>query len=152
MKKSGWTAADADKLIKLGRAKYIADNEHTHPQKRPEPRPTKASCGIYRSQTEALYARRLDALVASGDILAWAYEAVTLTLCKADSGKASLRYTPDFVVFTADGMELHEVKGIGYDTGFRAKGLVKFRAAVGHMPHLKFRLMVYTDGGWEVRA
>ena len=56
------------------------------------------------NQTEARYAGYLDGMKHTGEVVAWAYEAVKLRLADKTF------YTPDFVVIRTDGgIELHEV-------------------------------------------
>lgn len=150
-KKSGWTTADAERLISQGRARYASGDalsERPLQQlKNPkESHPPLLSGPKYRSKTEAIYADRLRSMQATGAIVAYDYEAITLTLDHTGRG---MRYTPDFVVTLPDGtIEFHEVKGIGYDTGHRSKGVVKFRAARGRFTQFRFRLMLYDNGSW----
>lgn len=103
----------------------------------------------YRSQAEAEYAERLQAMVKSGEVEWWRYQAMTLRL---PSGS---RYTPDFVVDLAMDapLELHEVKG---RAGLRLDrlGAEKFNAARKEWEgwgRFKFVLAVRTKDGWEVK-
>lgn len=74
------------------------------------------------NKTEVDYARHLDLLKASGDILWWAFEPLKLRL--ADN----TFYSPDFGVLRADGaLELHEVKGFWQDD---ARVKIKVAAAL----------------------
>lgn len=75
------------------------------------------------NKTESAYAKRLESLRASGEILWFAFEAITLKLANA------LRYTPDFVVILPDGrIQLHEVKGARVIFRDDAKAKVKMAA------------------------
>lgn len=66
-----------------------------------------------RSAWEANYARYLNFLITSGDILEWEYESETFWFDKIKRGCRS--YKPDFRVLTKDGkIEYHEVKGWMY--------------------------------------
>ena len=80
-------------------------------------RPTNAKGGkrkdlgqFFRSAWEANYARYLNFLVASGEVIRWEYECKTFKFEKISRGVMS--YTPDFRVEFPDGrVEWHEVKG-----------------------------------------
>ena len=97
------------------------------------------------NKTEAAYARYLMAQQATGDVLWWAFEGLTLRLGNRCS------YTPDFVVQRADrSIELHEVKGAR--AIFRDDARAKTRISASVFP---FRLMaVYpTDSAccaWDI--
>ena len=92
------------------------------------------------NQTEARYAGNLDALKHTGQVVAWAYEAVKLRLADKTF------YTPDFLVVMADGsMELHEVKGHWEDDA-----RVKIKVAARLHPWFRFRAVKAGRGGrWE---
>lgn len=95
--------------------------------------------------TEAEYAGKLESRRRAGEIIEYHYEAVTLKL--ADN----TRYTPDFLVMTADGeLEIHEVKG-----GFiREDGWQKLKIAAGMFPFRFFlcQKLAKKDGGkWSIR-
>ncbi len=97
------------------------------------------------NKTEAEYAGMLEARKSGGEILWWAYEAVTLKL--ADN----TRYTPDFLVMLADGtLEIHETKG-----GFiREDGWLKLKVAAGMFPFRFFlcqKQAKKAGGGWQIR-
>ncbi|WP_238512746.1 DUF1064 domain-containing protein [Pandoraea apista] len=97
------------------------------------------------NKTEAEYAQMLEARRVSGEILWWAYEAMTLKL--ADN----TRYTPDFLVMLADGaLEVHETKG-----GFiREDGWLKLKVAAGMFPFRFFlcqKQAKKAGGGWTIR-
>jgi len=95
----------------------------------------------YRSKTEALYEARLRAMLFSGDICAYRYEAVTLRLGDR------VRFTPDFRVVLADGtVELHEVKG-AYT---REDARIKLQTAATLFPEYVFRLAVSAKGQWTI--
>jgi hypothetical protein len=82
---------------------------------------------------ERAYSQHLDARIATGEILSWSFECVTLKLADA------CRYTPDFMVIASDcTVEFHETKGRWMDD---AK--VKFKVAAAQFP---FRFVaVYRD-------
>lgn len=95
--------------------------------------------------TEAEYAGKLESRRRAGEIIEYHYEAVTLKL--ADN----TRYTPDFLVMTADGeLEIHEVKG-----GFiREDGWQKLKIAAGMFPFRFFlcQKLAKKDGGnWKIK-
>lgn len=97
------------------------------------------------NKTEAEYAGMLEARRVSGEILWWAYEAMTLKL--ADN----TRYTPDFLLMLADGaLEVHETKG-----GFiREDGWLKLKVAAGMFPFRFFlcqKQAKKAGGGWIIR-
>ncbi|MEN6664389.1 MAG: DUF1064 domain-containing protein [Phycisphaerae bacterium] len=97
------------------------------------------------NKTEAEYAQMLEARRVSGEILWWAYEAMTLKL--ADN----TRYTPDFLLMLADGsLEVHETKG-----GFiREDGWLKLKVAAGMFPFRFFlcqKQAKKAGGGWTIR-
>ena len=98
------------------------------------------------NKTEAEYAQMLEARCVRGEILWWAYEAMTLKL--ADS----TRYTPDFLVMLADGtLEIHETKG-----GFiREDGWLKLKVAAGMFPFRFFlcqKQAKKAGGGWQIKG
>jgi len=84
------------------------------------------------NKTEAAYARQLELLRAAGEVLWWAYEAVTLRLTDTTAeGRPGIRYTPDFAVLPARDqvLEFHEVKG---HEG--AEGLLRLKMAADQFP------------------
>ncbi len=95
------------------------------------------------NKTEAAYSRQLEAKCATGEIVWWKFEALTMKLAK------DTRYTPDFVVMTRDGyLEFHEVKGF-----FEDDAKVKVKVAAEMFP-FTFRLVRARaqkhGGGFEV--
>jgi len=98
------------------------------------------------NKTEAEYAQMLEARRVSGEILWWAYEAMTLKL--ADN----TRYTPDFLVMLPDGvLEIHETKG-----GFiREDGWLKLKVAAALFPFRFFlcqKASKKDGGGWSIKG
>lgn len=96
------------------------------------------------NKTEAEYASLLELRRRAGEVVWYAYEAITLRL--ADGA----RYTPDFAVMLADGqMELHEVKG-----HWAEAALVRIKVAAELFP---FRFLAVeklpkkNGGGWKER-
>ena len=90
------------------------------------------------NKTEAAYAQRLDLLKRAGDVGFWGFEAVKLKL--ADGAW----YTPDFLVQTLDGLEIHEVKGF-----FRDAAKIRWKVAKGiYGDMFKFVLVRRGAGGW----
>ena len=85
--------------------------------------------------TEARYAGYLEELKRTGQVAAWAYEAVKLRLADRTF------YTPDFLVVMADGgMELHEVKGHWEDDA-----RVKIKVAARLFPWFCFRAVQWNS-------
>lgn len=94
--------------------------------------------------TEEKYAKDLEMRRAIGDVLWFAFEAVTLKLGQ------DLRYTPDFAVMRGDGsIEMHECKGF-----WRDDALVKIKAAAQMFPFKFISVAIIPKrdgGGWKVR-
>jgi hypothetical protein len=99
---------------------------------------------------ETKYERHLQARHFAGEVIWYAFEAVTLKL------GPDCRYTVDFIVLLADGMlECHEVKAGKRDrqTGERTfwaeeDAKLKVRVAAGMFP-LRFCIVYPTPEGWE---
>lgn len=115
--------------------------------------PTKQQTALQRTQalgrlpagemnkTEAAYARHLEALKFSGDVLDFWFEEMKFKI-----GTSACWYTPDFVVQLKSGaMEIHEVKG-----HFEDDALVKTKAVALRYPYrvVSVRLI---KGNWEIR-
>ena len=91
------------------------------------------------NQTEARYAGYLDGMRHTGEVVAWAYEAMKLRLADKTF------YTPDFVVIRADGgIELHEVKGHWEDDA-----RVKIKVAATQHPWFRFLAVKAGKTGWQ---
>jgi hypothetical protein len=91
------------------------------------------------NKTEREYAQILQLREASGEIIEWSYEAITLKV------GPRCRYTPDFYAIRADGtIEFHEVKG-GY---IREDAIVKLRAAVGRFNRFVWIMAQKKRGKW----
>lgn len=95
------------------------------------------------NKTESAYARHLESQCATGEIVWWKFEGLTLKLAK------DTRYTPDFCVMTRDGcIEFHEVKGF-----FEDDAKVKVKVAAEMFPFI-FRLVRAKPqkhgGGFEI--
>ena len=91
------------------------------------------------NQTEARYAGYLDGMKHTGEVVAWAYEAMKLRLADKTF------YTPDFVVIRADGgIELHEVKGHWEDDA-----RVKIKVAATQHPWFRFLAVKAGKTGWQ---
>lgn len=95
--------------------------------------------------TESAYAELLQARKLAGEIVEWYFEAVTFKL--ADD----TRYTPDFVVYLADGsIECVDAKGGG---PIDPKSLVKVKCAAEKF--FQFRFVIEqlqsrkNGGGWK---
>jgi hypothetical protein len=95
------------------------------------------------NKTEQEYGGRLEARKRSGDIIEYAFEAVTLKLA------FDLRYTPDYFVVAGDGtIEFHEVKG----PQVWDDGRDKCKEAAHLFPwFVFFRADRAKDGKWTVR-
>lgn len=89
------------------------------------------------NKTESWYATEvLQPRLESGEILKWAYEAITLRLAK------SLTYTPDFYVITKDGtIEMHETKGSWTARG-QQTSRAKIKMASELYPELDIRVLM----------
>lgn len=94
---------------------------------------------MYSSKWEESYARYLDALVASGEILRWFYEPVKFILA------ARTTYAPDFMLVYPDNLiEFVEVKGFR-----REDALVKYKVAAALHPEFAWRMIEYKAGEWK---
>lgn len=88
------------------------------------------------NKTEAAYFAHLQA---RPDVLAVVYEGCKLKLAEATF------YTPDFVVVTRDGIELHEVKGFWEDDA-----RVKWKATAEKFWWFRFVAVQKRKGGWKI--
>jgi len=90
------------------------------------------------NKTEAAYAQVLEARKQTGEVSAYLFERVKLRLAKG------CWYTPDFVVFRADGgIEVHEVKGF-----WRDDARVKWKAAAEQNQWARFVAVTKRGKGW----
>lgn len=94
---------------------------------------------------EADYAHVLNARVASGEVLWWVFESVTLKLAE------DTRYTPDFFVMLTSGeLEGHEVKGGIFEDDAKVKA--KVAAALFPFRFVIARRALKRDGGgWSTQ-
>lgn len=92
------------------------------------------------NKTEIKYAQVLEARKRTGEIIDYAYEAVTLKL--ADD----VRFTPDFLVWDERKIELHEVKG----TLIREDARIKLRVAAAWFTCFTFRLCQFRNRSWTI--
>ena len=93
------------------------------------------------NKTEAAYARHLEALKFSGEVLDFWFEEMKFKI-----GTSACWYTPDFVVQLKSGaMEIHEVKG-----HFQDDALVKTKAVALRYPYRVISIKL-VRGAWEVR-
>ena len=123
-----WTEQEyADLLQKRGQEPSIPFKPtHTMPQ----------TDGM--NKLESRYAREvLDIRQMAGKILSWKYEAIKLRLAKRTY------YTPDFMVFTLAGLEIHETKGHWEDDA-----RVKIKVAAEMFPEFKFVAVQHKKGIW----
>ena len=98
------------------------------------------------NKTETAYSEVLHGKQATGEVLCWWFETVTLRLAK------DCRYTPDFTVFFSDGsLEFVDCKGAG---PMDEKSRVKIKMAAQLFPQFGFaieRRRAKKDGGGFVR-
>lgn len=95
---------------------------------------------LERAYSEHLEARRL-----AGEIFAWKFHAITLTIAEPQSAKVA-RWSPDFCVWTADMvLEFHDTKGHIED---HAK--VRIKCASEQYPHPIFTAKKVKGGGWDI--
>jgi hypothetical protein len=94
----------------------------------------------YRSKTEGRYAELLRWRAATGEIVGWLYEPLSLRL------GADLHYRPDFLVWRTERplVELVEVKG----TWIRDRAMAKVKAAATRFPAFTFTLAVWDRQTW----
>lgn len=112
----------ADALAEMGMrptAEIVAERKAAHAQKKGRGKLPRSGKGGM-NKLEAAYADELQGKLDRGEILGFWFQPFSLNLGeypdgeKDDAGKARQRgrYTPDFLVQTADGfLEVHEVKG-----------------------------------------
>jgi hypothetical protein len=106
--------------------------------------PTQRLYAPYRSKTEYLYSRILDAWQTKGQIVRWRYEAMRLTLAPRTT------LTVDFLLTMPSESgdhrpQLHEVKGAWY----REDGWTKLKQAAVLWPEYRFFLAQYTSQQWS---
>jgi hypothetical protein len=97
------------------------------------------------NKTEQDYADLLEARRIAGDVISWAFEAVTFKLAK------DCRYTPDFFVVLASGeIEFIDTKGTG---PIDPVSKVKARTAAEKFHQFRFvteqKLAKKNGGGWQ---
>ena len=95
------------------------------------------------NKTEARYAREvLGIRKMAGFVIDWRFEAIKLRLAKRTW------YTPDFMVWTPERIEIHEIKG-----GFiRDDAAVKIKVAAEIFKEFKFVLARYIKGIWVYKS
>jgi len=138
-----WTEEDIKRLgLKVTETKPSAEKKTIHSPSSNQP----ASFALGRlatgtmNKTEAAYARRLELLKYTGDVLWFAFEPVNLRI------GVNCYYRVDFLVMVKSGqLECHEVKGHWTDDA-----LVKIRAAAAIFP-FRFIALRLIKGDWEVR-
>ena len=96
------------------------------------------------NKAESAFAWDLEWLKRNGKIIQWWFEPITLRLADPDpTTKKAMRYTPDFLVWWADGtMEIVEIKG-----HMRDDAPVKFKVAQTKFPCFRFRMVRMAKGG-----
>lgn len=119
----------------------MAGTAHGTPQPDDAPKKRKPAHkrGIMNS-TETEYANRLEALKRVGEIQGYQFEVMTLTLAPDTT------LTPDFVVWTSTGVEIHEVKG----AHVWEDSWIKFKIAADKFPWAKWYWCQKKDGQWLV--
>ena len=161
---SSWTQADVDRII--GKQEAAKRTETPHSERNPKKattvgakperetgaamaKPQQRNQALGRlpkgvmNKTEAAYARHLDALKFSGEILEYWFEEIKFKI-----GTSACWYEPDFLVQVKGGaMEIHEVKGGG---GFQDDALVKTKALALRYP-FKVVSATLVKGNWEIR-
>lgn len=91
------------------------------------------------NKAETAYAHRLELLKKAGDIIGYEFECYKFKLA------ANTFFTPDFVVYSADGtMEVHEVKGHWEDDA-----RVKIKVFADRYP-IRVRAVMKAGGGWNI--
>lgn len=89
------------------------------------------------NKTEAAYAKRLEALKQTGEVIWWAFEPINLRLA------ANTFYKVDFLVMLKGGaLEAHEVKGFWTDDA-----RVKIKVAADKFP-FQFYAVQFKKGEW----
>jgi len=91
------------------------------------------------NKTEAAYAERLTIKKLEGEIVDYGFEKFKIRLADKTF------YTPDFVVYTHDGMEFHEVKGHWEDDA-----RVKIKVAAEQNPLHRFVAVKRVKFGWDL--
>lgn len=118
-----------------GRAQVTAGREQALPDAPAQIR--------FRSKAEARYAQQLEAQRLAGQIRAWSYEPITVTLATAAGHRA--RFTPDFGVrHMDDSIEMREVKG-----HMREAARVRLLLAVQDWPCFRWSIVWARRGGFE---
>lgn len=96
------------------------------------------------NKTEQAYSEHLEARRLAGEIFAWKFHAITLTIAEPQTAKVA-RWSPDFCVWTADMvLEFHDTKGHVED---HAK--VRIKCASEQYPHPIFTAKKI-NGGWNI--
>ena len=113
------------------------------PLTNPKPRHVIPQAEDGMNKTEARYAREvLGIRKMAGFVIDWRFEAIKLRLAKRTW------YTPDFMVWTPERIEIHEIKG-----GFiRDDAAVKIKVAAEIFKEFKFVLARYIKGIWVYKS
>lgn len=121
-------------------AKQILGDKYPKIVSRPGPVASRPN-GNDMNKTEAMYSRRLERQLLSGEILDWKYEALTFRLAHRCG------YTPDFMVISQTEIQIHEVKG-----GFvREDAWIKWKMAAEQHPEFRFYICIYSGGRWKIQ-
>ena len=102
------------------------------------PQPFRAETGMNKLEQD--YALYLEGERAAGNIVGWVFEGMTFKLAYRTT------YTPDFLVVTKDGFEIHETKGF-----LRDDANVKFKVAAEKFPWFRFKMVFRKKGEWEIK-
>lgn len=100
------------------------------------------------NSTEAKFYRDcIEPLVATGEIVWWKFESITLTIAVPRKAKTS-RWTADFAVLYADGSQvMFDVKG-GRPRDEQAQH-IKIKCASEQYPQYRFVIAKRQDGQWK---
>ena len=112
-----------EEFQRLTRDKIIIEGAHLASNRRPRPRHNPGKM----NKTEGKYADYLELRKKAGEIIRWVFEPFKLRL--ADN----TFYSPDFMVVTAEQIEIHEYKGHWEDDA-----RVKIKVAAELFPEFQF--------------
>lgn len=143
MSQAPFACMEKQAVVRLTQAEYDAllqrktDQRSANKEPAPLPAPTQHDPLAGMNKTERLYSQLLDARMANGEILSWAFEAIKFRLAKRTW------YTPDFEVTTPTHFEYHEVKGFWQDDA-----RVKFKVVAEAYPDRIFIAVQRKKGEW----
>lgn len=132
------TQEQLDELTKKRQAKPQA----TKPRQRPKVSGRQRPEAQRMNKTESAYFHEcLQPRLADGSALDVKFEGLKLRLA------TKTFYTPDFIVTTPDGIEVHEVKGHWEDDA-----RVKIKVAADQFWWMSFRAIQRRQGGWKTEV